>query len=442
MGKKKKNKQFDYFDMTPEEQMANANAFNHFEKGEISFLDALNYKVPTEPTIQSSYKKQIEEAYFEKLNKSKNEINNESKEESIYDSDYDPEYDAEINEALNNKDSSVEESNNEEIIESIPYSEFVRQNTKTDIDETQHNYVVTEKLESVVKAKTIVDNIPRISFAYNHIIGKMLIDDGYVTTPITVCHASSLKLDKDNIPDDSDALNSLISKIFFYIISCKHPAVIMSEETFKNEFSIFSKINLNRFIFFRNKGFVYAYVIDKGESDKFYSVKDIFNMDDYTLISYIVGSAYTCNTVHNIFMHEDEDEVESVMEARHSVKELIELIEKDPDTEYAGHNMSRDTLVSMRVTNLEKFLPDMYTILDDLLLADNEDDDEEDDENEYDIEDEEGTSDEYEDYDENNDGTSVDDFPDIDNVMNEMESNDKTESSQFVTKFHYRSQER
>ena len=40
MGKKNKNHEIDYFNMSPEEQMANADIFHNVEQGAISFLDA------------------------------------------------------------------------------------------------------------------------------------------------------------------------------------------------------------------------------------------------------------------------------------------------------------------------------------------------------------------------------------------------------------------
>ena len=73
MSKKNKKNKVDYFNMTPEEQMANAEMFHDVEQGEVSFLDALNYKVPTGPIAQSDYTKQIEKACLRDLEKDEDE---------------------------------------------------------------------------------------------------------------------------------------------------------------------------------------------------------------------------------------------------------------------------------------------------------------------------------------------------------------------------------
>ena len=432
MSKKKKNKHNDYFNMTPEEQKANREAFHDYENGEISFLDALNYKVPTVTTSKSSYKKQIEMACFGNENTNTNE----------------DDYVSEISKVLIEKDSSSEESYVETSTrESIPYSSIVKSEDEnvndtceTKVEEKiQYSSVITyedDRVDNQPETKVIedvtheqvndntveenIDNVPRLRFKYNNVVGKMIIDDGYVATPISIIGASAIELDEDNIPTGKDAFGHLLSRIYFYIISCKHPSVIMNKETFEREFSIFSKIDFSKFIFFKNNDFVYAYVLDANASEEFYSVIDIYEMSDKDILRYVVGTAYTCNTIHNIFMHNDEDEVDSVMNDRNAVKELINLIEKDPETEYAGHNVSRDTMSSMKVTDLQKFVPDVYAELDDLIVSDDDDDEEydEDDDDAYDIK----KGGDSEDTDDDDDSYSVEDFPDDENKDSDIGS--------------------
>lgn len=418
MGKKKKNKHnIDYYDMTPEEQKANAERFNKYERGEISFLDALNYEVPTAPTMGgSNFKKQIEIACF-----------------GSCDVDEDTKYENDICDALNDRESD-DSNNDDETCEYIPYSSLVQNKEITEeTNDNIHTNVKTEENEDKPEVKRIVDNIPRISFAYNPVIGKMLIDDGYVTTPVSITHTSSIELNQDNIPMDSDAFGTLLSRIYFFIISCKHPAVIMSEDVFNTEFTIFSKLDYNKFIFFKNKGFVYAYVLDEGESDNFYSVIKIFNMDDDSILRYVIGAAFASNTMHNIFMYNDEDEVESVMDDRHSIKELIKLIEDDPGTEYAGHNSGGDVESRMRVTDLQTFISDVYSTLEDLIEYDDEDDDDD----TYNIPNSDCDDSEDDDEDDDDDNIDVNNFPDIDdqtsdtdeinNLLDSIESSDEDE---------------
>lgn len=411
MGKKNKNRDVDYFNMTPEEQMANAEMFHDVEQGEVSFLDALNYKVPTAPIAQSDYKKQIEKACL-----------------GLKDEDDEDTYTAEIDAVIQRDEIKDDNSDNECTNGYIPYMSLIDNSfldqfpdsddedddediTNNDDDDDDNVVIdIDEPLDlggtnctssDVVDEKS--DSIPRIRFTYNPIIGKMLIDDGLVSTPVSVIHTSSIQLHADKIPEDSDGYAAMMSKIFYFIITCKHPAVIMSEDTFEIEFSPFSKINFNKFIFFKNDGFVYVYILDEGESDNFYSVSDVFNMDEDELMRFAVGAAYASNTMHNIFMYNDGDEVESVMEVRHSVKELLEIIENDPDTKYAGHQSSGDVLSKMHVNDLQSFVSDVYSLLDDLIVSDDSDD-----EDDFDEEDTDDNID---------DDVDINDFPDIDSNM-------------------------
>jgi hypothetical protein len=314
-----------------------------------------------------------------------------------------------------------------ETVEKIDNTQIDTSNDETDKKETDES-----------KSDAITDKIPRIHFTHNSVIGKMLIDDGYVATPITICATSSIELNKENIPEDDDAFGELISKIYHYIITCKHPAVIMSKETFEIEFSIFAKINFNRFKFFKHDDYVFAYVIDEKEIDNFYKVIDIYKMDNEATLRYIVGTAYACNTMHNIFMYNDEDEVLSVMGDRNSVKELIALIYDDPKTEYSGHNVSTDILSTMHVINLKSLISDMYATLDDLIELEDEDDDDDDtDDDTYDIP--ISTSSDDDETEEYSDDTSVENFPDtspedIGALMDDIESddNDDDDSAEMI----------
>jgi hypothetical protein len=110
MGKKNKKTYVDYFDMTPEEQKANAERFNSYERGEISFLDVLNYKVPNAPVRQSDYKKQIERACL-----------------GIISDNNDDNYVDEISNILNDhKSDNHTECNDDETSEFIPYSSIAK----------------------------------------------------------------------------------------------------------------------------------------------------------------------------------------------------------------------------------------------------------------------------------------------------------------------------
>jgi hypothetical protein len=155
-------------------------------------------------------------------------------------------------------------------------------------------------------------------------------------------------------------------------------------------------------------------------------------MDSSDILRYAVSAAYAANTIHNIFMYDDEDEVKSVMDARHSVKDLLKLIENDSATEYAGHNASGDVMNRMKVIDLQKFVNDTRCMLDNLIDVDEDDDDEDYEDEEYtDTDDEieeddsEEVYDEDEDDSEDDDDVDVNDFPDIEDMTTGTDDIDK-----------------
>lgn len=399
--KNKKNQQFDYFNMSPEEQKANAEIFHRVEQGEASILDALNYKVKSAPIAQSDYKRQIAEACFGIINTKETDV------DDAYDVDH--AYMAEVDNLICNSVAHAMHDDN--------YSDSMTENDP-DIVSVPTNFELEENddandTESTMEA--LMDNVARIRFRYDSITGKMFIEDGLVSTPVSVACSSSIELNSDMIPDDVDSFGQMLSKIFYYIITCKHPAVIISEDAFNIEFSMYAELNFNKYVFFKNNGYVYLYVIDEGESSNFYSVADIFKMTDEDLLRYVVCAAYAANTVHNSFMHDDEDEVESVMDARHCIKELITLIEEDPETKYAGHQASGDVMTRMKVNDLQSLVADVRCILDNLLHVDDEDDEDEDD-----VDDTDDDCD--------IDDIDVNDFPDVDFMTGTNDIDDMLES--------------
>ena len=222
MSKKNKKHKVDYFNMTPEEQMANAEMFHDVEKGDVSFLDALNYKVPTGPVAQSDYTKQIERACL-----------------GIIEKDEDDNYINEVEIAMGYVKETVDESkeytNDDHNGEYIAYSEDEKDDEEIDTEYASPFSHTSQLISDKISMDITVDNAPKepsvedkdrnndnispIFFRYNPTIGRVIIDDGLIATAVSVCHSSSIQLQDECIPDDSDEFSSLVSKLFFYIIS-------------------------------------------------------------------------------------------------------------------------------------------------------------------------------------------------------------------------------
>ena len=447
MGKKNKNKkknQFDYYNMTAEEQKANAELFSDYEEGEASFLDALNYKVPSAPISQSSFTKQIEAACLS-MNTNKTNETEEVEENNDESNNY---YFNELDSVISNNhveshdtDDVIEDDTDEDVdnddIENnnIYYCDDLVPDNNINDEETDEEEDVDDKVEDT---KRSID-IPMIHCRYNNMTGRIIIDDEAIATPVSLICTSTIEIDKEMIPTDPDEYSTIINSIFYYIISCKHPSAILSEDAFEIKFGIFKYINSNRVIFFRQNGFVYVYILDEDMRDTFFDIADVVNMDEDRFIRYVVGAAYAANTMHNTFMHDDEDEVESVMEERHNINDIIEYIESNFEVDHVGHDNSGDVFTRLHVMNIDTFVPAIRTKLDDLLMADDDEDDEEeteDDGSSYDYSRVDHSAieelEEFDDYDD--DDIDVDDYPDnedlatnTDNIDQMMENIESTE---------------
>ena len=426
MGKKKnkKNNNRDIFNPTYEEQMANADLFYAMEKGEITMLDFLGHKIKERNDYtEQDYSDQLEAAYRrqEKDRAAHALSNTRPDEREAYNTPRE-------NEDVESYRNSVSETAEEPVIEEYSYdSNGEDSETETMEETTMEVYSYDSNGDDEYEEEIVDDNstIAKVHFGYEPVTSRLLIDDGLISTPVSVICTTSIGLKEEHIPDDSDVYAKLLSKLFYYIIACKHPAVIMSIETFELEFSLFSRINFNKFVFFKNEGLVYAYVIDENEVDNFYAPTNIFKMDNNAILSYVIGVASAASSLHNAFMYDDEDEVDSVMNARNDVKGLIAMIEQDSKTEYAGHNASGDVLSRMQVTDLVTFIDEVRVEMDELtdvyddeVDIDDIDDDDDDDIDDEESDDEDETEDDDDasddDNDDDDDDIDVTDYPDID----------------------------
>lgn len=383
MSKKKKK---DYFDLSVEEQKAQMEAFDALESGEISMLDIMNYDVPSGSAVnkKSDYTKQLENFLFadgetiDYTDKLESALIGDD--DNIYPQSFKTDFEKMLD--IEHKPSEIKR---EEISASV----------EENIGETKTTY---EKCEAVVKPSTEADKkvvnesqnyyVPEIDIRYNKPTGRILIDDGLISTPISVLHSLAVDFDNSLYPDDPDSMGDLLSQIFKYMVACKHPSVIIPKKQFEDEFAIYQSVDNSRFVFFYHAitESVFCYLIDKKSRETLYNISDFYpSIDEHELLKFFIGAAFACGTSHNCFMFNDEDEVEEVANVRNDVRALTKLIESDPNTTYSGdHYGSNDVYKSLNVISHSQFINDTYQILQDFIIEDDDDDIE--DEDEYDEE--------------------------------------------------------
>ena len=421
MSKKNKNRKFDYFDMSYEEQIANAQMFNDLEEGTVDITQIGDYVVPEAPFGQSDLNRQIENRLLGKED----------------DSDRDPIRDAveNIYGTQDEEDSGYYDGNNI-FFDPDPVSAKVTEKKVATSSKPQPSVSTVTTVDHASATVTTVKQeqespkctIPEITCRYNRNIGKLFVDDGLVSTPISAFFGFTTEIDTAMIPSDADELGELMSSIFYYIISCKYPSVIMTEGTFELEFSIYQDVNINKFMFFRNNGYVFVYVIQEDAIDNFYSVFDDLKStnipEEEMQIRFMLGAALAAGTVHNIFPSEDDDEVDCVMDIRHDIKGLLKLIDEDPDTEYAGHNSGNGSVwKNLRVIKFNEFQRAVRQKLTDLEPYEEDEDEDDYNDEEFNVgnvpdgeSDEESEDDDFPDIIDSKTGTD-----DIDRMMDELE---------------------
>ena len=247
---------------------------------------------------------------------------------------------------------------------------------------------------------------PTIRIRIDEVTAHCFIDDGIVSTPINAIAAWTKDINHELIPQNNELLSRLFSSLYFHIITTKYPSCIMDVDTFLGLFKGVKSLDPNKFAFFKQDKFIYAYVIEEDAYKHFYSAFDTFNLDKEQQMQFIVNAAVTANVVHNAFPATDEDEVERVLEIRHNVTGLYKMIIEDPETVF-DNEFDEDPLDALHVISLPDFKADVLSNLSDLTDLSYGLDDDDDDEDYDDDEDEEDEDDEEEEAEERSDGSKI-----------------------------------
>ena len=439
MGKKhnKKNRDLnDCLDLSPEAQKEGAIRLDAYEDGEISFLEYINYTEPTSTRHRSDFSRQLEYAYMSKATKDEIEQNYYREENDNNDDDNDQYTDRYPN---NYNDDEYYYDNDQEIKEPDDITDDVMEeyiqsyHINNETDENVNEYEDTNKMNIEPPIY-----IPQIHCRYDDITRRVIIDDDAIQTNISLVYSTAIDIKEELIPDDMDEFSTLVSRIFFYIITCKHPSVIVTENAFAIEFGKFKEINSDRILFFRHNGLVYIYILDEYMRDNFYSITDIAMMDKSEFIKYLIGASFISNNMNNKFMSNDEDEVDVIMDERHDIKNAIKYIEQNFDVVYMNNDTSNcgDPFNRLKVFNYEKFVTGVRYTIDDFAIEDEEDDDDEEieyDDYNYEMVNENDDVD-VDEVDEEADDVDINDFPIDDDNDTLMENTETVENTSNIEK--------
>lgn len=282
----KKNKKNNYNEI--DDQMAFADMFFKYERGECSFEDFI--------------------------------FGNSSKDKSM-------DIESLIVNAINKEPEPVEEiaiDNSATLSVSGDFEE-------SDIIATESPVSITE--EKVSYPASIEKTEPGIIIDYNYNIAKLIINDGLCPFTVGIKSSSELMLNKNAEMLDDDHLGCILTTLYHYIISHLHPFCIVTDKEYSKYFNKYANINVRKFIIISTDGYKFLYYISNDAFDLFMSIPATYNMSAEETLKFYISVAFCAVRLDNTFNLHDSAYVNEIYSMRrNNLSEYIELIENDGET--------------------------------------------------------------------------------------------------------------
>ena len=381
MGKKKK-KQRDSWDLTAEEQMELADAFYEAEKK--GQLLKLNKDGKASKFTENGLEPGIEELIHQRLvaseHKNDENLTNNTNDES------------------ETFDESVDDFDNDEESEEVEsYDSFIdklSKNESYDVDDSED-----DELSDQVTTPVSINTSNQIKFRFIEDLNRLVIDDGLAPTSISIDYVHSTAI-KDMEYDD-DYTGNTVSLLYYYILSTKHPYMILTKEEFVNIFRNVASYNTQNISLMEiNDKYVAVYLVDKDSKEVLLDkIPEIYEFNNKEMLQYMLTIAINSGSIHNAFFYDQETYIEKFIDYTKSYTNLDDLnnsgIKFFDDSEDISE-ITYETLVDyLVVLDFESLRDEAMAIIEDITdesddeIINEEDDDEESIEEEIDDLDEE-----------------------------------------------------
>ena len=381
MGKKKK-KQRDSWDLTAEEQMEIADAFYEAEKK--GQLLKLNKDGKASKFTENGLEPGIEELIHQRLvaseHKNDENLTNNTNDES------------------ETFDESVDDFDNDEESEEVEsYDSFIdklSKNESYDVDDSED-----DELSDQVTTPVSINTSNQIKFRFIEDLNRLVIDDGLAPTSISIDYVHSTAI-KDMEYDD-DYTGNTVSLLYYYILSTKHPYMILTKEEFVNVFRNVASYNKQNISLMEiNDKYVAVYLVDKDSKEVLLDkIPEIYEFNNKEMLQYMLTIAINSGSIHNAFFYDQETYIEKFIDYTKSYTNLDDLnnsgIKFFDDSEDISE-ITYETLVDyLVVLDFESLRDEAMAIIEDITdesddeIINEEDDDEESIEEEIDDLDEE-----------------------------------------------------
>ena len=368
MGKKKK-KQRDSWDLTAEEQMELADAFYEAEKK--GQLLKLNKDGKASKFTENGLEPGIEELIHQRLVASEhkndeNLTNNTNDEPEMF-------------------DESVDDFDNDEESENVE---------SYDEDDSED-----DELSDQVTTPVSINTSNQIKFRFIEDLNRLVIDDGLAPTSISIDYVHSTAI-KDMEYDD-DYTGNTVSLLYYYILSTKHPYMILTKEEFVNIFRNVASYNTQNISLMEiNDKYVAVYLVDKDSKEVLLDkIPEIYEFNNKEMLQYMLTIAINSGSIHNAFFYDQETYIEKFIDYTKSYTNLDDLnnsgIKFFDDSEDISERTYATLVDYLVVLDFESLRDDAMAIIEDITdesddeIINEEDDDEESIEEEIDDLDEE-----------------------------------------------------
>ena len=392
MGKKKK-KQRDSWDLTAEEQMELADAFYEAEKkGQLLKLDKDGKASKfTENGLEPGIEELIHQRLVASEHKNDENLTNNPNDES------------------ETFDESVDDFDNDEESENVE---------SYDEDDSED-----DELSDQVTTPVSINTSNQIKFRFIEDLNRLVIDDGLAPTSISIDYVHSTAI-KDMEYDD-DYTGNTVSLLYYYILSTKHPYMILTKEKFVNVFRNVASYNTQTISLMEiNEKYVAVYLVDKDTKEVLLDkIPEIYEFNNKEMLQYMLTIAINSGSIHNAFFYDQETYIEKLIEYQSTYVDVDDFKEylNDNGTEFSKDIPKRtfDKLAEdLVILDFETLKSQAIETIEEIL--DESDEDEEDDDEEKEYEDtEESIEEELNDLDE--------EIGDFDDLLDSDEDGDEVE---------------
>ena len=356
MGKKKK-KQRDSWDLTAEEQMELADAFYEAEKkGQLLKLDKDG---KASKFTENGLEPGIEELIHQRLVASEhkndeNLTNNTNDEPEMF-------------------DESVDDFDNDEESENVE---------SYDEDDSED-----DELSDQVTTPVSINTSNQIKFRFIEDLNRLVIDDGLAPTSISIDYVHSTAI-KDMEYDD-DYTGNTVSLLYYYILSTKHPYMILTKEEFVNIFRNVASYNTQNISLMEiNEKYVAVYLVDKDTNEVLLDkIPEIYEFNNKEMLQYMLTIAINSGSIHNTFFYDQETYIEKFIDYTKSYTNLDDLnnsgIKFFDDSEDISERTYETLVEDLIILDFESLRDEAMAIIEDITdesddeIINEEDDDEE-----------------------------------------------------------------